>query len=285
MAEPGSTWSEADLQLTVASYFRMLRKELRGEPFVKSAENSLVSDEIGRSRGSVEFKYANISAVLRDLRMLYIRGYRPRSNYQGALYQEVVRALEGDDALSELMEQQILRPEPLPPADLAWSLHEGSVPEIEIDESVWTHPRSARQIDFVQLEAANRELGLAGEMAVVEWEKNRLEHAGRPDLSAAVEHVAVTRGDGLGFDVLSFDHEGNERLIEVKTTRRDSEWPFYVTRNEVETSKAESDRFRLYRLHDFQRDVSSSFYVLTGALDDTCFLNATQYSAMPRAKA
>ena len=273
MADPGSTWSGAEVQIAVTSYFRMLKKELLGEPFVKAEENRLVSGAIGRSKASVEFKFSNISAVLRDLRLLYIRGYKPLSNYQGALHTEVVSAIERDDSLSDLMAQQVLEPEPVTPVDLAWSLEEGGVPAIEIDENVWTQPRSARQLDFVQLEAANRELGLAGEMAVVGWEKSRLEQEGRPDLSAAVEHVAVTRGDGLGFDVLSFDHEGNERLIEVKTTRRDIQWPFYVSRNEVEVSKAESERFRLYRLHDFERE-RSRFYVLPGALDMSCSLDA-----------
>jgi len=217
--------------------------------------------------------------------MLYIRGYKPLSNYQrDLLHREVAGAIERDSSLSELMTQQVLKPEPVP-SDFAWSLEEGNVPAIEIDETVWTHPRSARQLDFVQLEATNRELGLAGEMAVVDWEKSRLAQEGRPDLSAAVEHVSVTRGDGLGFDVLSFDHEGNERLIEVKTTRRDAQWPFYVSRNEVDVSKTEADRFRLFRLHDFQRDQKSCFYVLPGALDTSCHLDASQFSAMPRVKA
>jgi hypothetical protein len=42
---------------------------------------------------------------------------------------------------------------------------------------------------------------------------------GRDDLAQKVEWVAVTIGEGLGFDVLSFDaDDGSERLIEVKTT-------------------------------------------------------------------
>ena len=115
MVDPGSTWSGPEVDAAVASYFRMLKNELLGEPFVKAAENRLVSEAIGRSKASVEFKYSNISAVLRDLRMLYIRGYKPLSNYQGALYTEVVSAIERDDSLSDLMAQQVLKPEPMSP--------------------------------------------------------------------------------------------------------------------------------------------------------------------------
>ena len=41
------------------------------------------------------------------------------------------------------------------------------------------------------------------------------------------------RGDGAGFDVLSFDLGGKERLIEVKTTNGAARTPFFMTRNEM----------------------------------------------------
>ena len=44
----------------------------------------------------------------------------------------------------------------------------------------------------------------------------RLAHVYR--LAARVDRVSETRGDGLGYDVLSFETSGRERLIEVKTT-------------------------------------------------------------------
>src|SRR5215213_9787024 len=64
----------------------MLESELRGEPYSKAEHRrQLVQLLNGRSEQSVEFKHANISAVLIDLGFPYISGYKPRFNYQGML--------------------------------------------------------------------------------------------------------------------------------------------------------------------------------------------------------
>ena len=71
--------------------------------------------------------------------------------------------------------------------------------------------------------------------------------------------MAVTCGDGVGFDVLSFDEgDESERLIEVKTTGLGKHFPFYVTANEVRCSEDCPERFRLYRVFDFARDPGST---------------------------
>ncbi|BAS06695.1 hypothetical protein AHiyo4_01170 [Arthrobacter sp. Hiyo4] len=44
--------------------------------------------------------------------------------------------------------------------------------------------------------------------------------------------MSKTRGDGLGYDILSFEESGKERLLEVKTTKSRAETPFFVSRNE-----------------------------------------------------
>jgi hypothetical protein len=48
--------------------------------------------------------------------------------------------------------------------------------------------------------------------------------------------MAAEDGDGAGYDILSFDPSGKERLIEVKTTNGAAKTPFFLTRNEHETS-------------------------------------------------
>ena len=98
--------------------------------------------------------------------------------------------------------------------------------------------RRGRRIDFARRDAFNRQLGQLGEQFAVEIEKHRLRSAERDDLAAKVEWVAQTCGDGVGFDVLSFDaRDDSEQFIEVKTTGLGKHFPFYVTANEVRCSE------------------------------------------------
>ena len=61
--------------------------------------------------------------------------------------------------------------------------------------------------------------GELGEQFAVEIERQRLIAVERTGLAAKVEWVARTCGDGVGFDILSFDARGDsEQFIEVKTT-------------------------------------------------------------------
>ena len=124
----------------------------------------------------------------------------------------------------------------------------------------------------------NRLLGQLGEKFAVEVEKRRLLFHERDDLAAKVEWVAMTCGDGIGFDVLSFDEsDDSERWIEVKTTGLGKHFPFYVTSNEVRCSEDCPERFRLYRVFDFSR--IPRVYVIGGALSRECRLEPVEYRA------
>jgi hypothetical protein len=109
--------------------------------------------------------------------------------------------------------------------------------------------RKGRKIEFAQRDALNRLLGKLGEEFVVHLERHRLLLAGRADLSRKVLWVAVEIGDGLGFDVLSFDDQDeSEKLIEDKTAGRGKFFPFYVTGNEARCSEDMADQFHLFRV-------------------------------------
>ncbi len=140
--------------------------------------------------------------------------------------------------------------------------------------------RIPMRLDFVKLEADRRDLGRAGEEAVVRFERDRLIAQGHQRLARRVEQVSLTRGDGLGYDVLSFDDQGDELFIEVKTTRRPREFPFLITRNEVALSAEVSDRFRLYRVYDFNKP-RTGLYTLAGSLESSCLLTPTTWLARP----
>ena len=88
--------------------------------------------------------------------------------------------------------------------------------------------------------------------------------------------VAVEIGDGLGFDVLSYnDHDESEKLIEVKTTGLGKFFPFYVTGNEVCCSEDMAAQFHLFRVFDFGRE--ARVYILTGSLKANCKLDPIQF--------
>jgi hypothetical protein len=85
-------------------------------------------------------------------------------------------------------------------------------------------------------------------------------------------------GDGLGYDVLSFEEkDDSERLVEVKTTVWGKFFSFYVTQTELRCSEAMASQFRLFRLFDFAR--SPRLFILRGSLREACSLEPTLFRA------
>jgi hypothetical protein len=133
--------------------------------------------------------------------------------------------------------------------------------------------------DYMDSEARNRSLGLAGEQFIAEFEARRLHAGGHVGLSNRVEHVSKTQGDGLGFDVLSFEPSGEERLIEVKTTAFVPLTPFYISRNELKFSEERAAQFVLARVHEFR--TAAKVFELKGSMRKTLRLEPVTYRARP----
>lgn len=76
----------------------MLSLECAGKPYNKTQYRIALIEALGgaRSPRSVEWKHRNISAVMLELGLPYIRGYKPLPNVQNALRTEVRRRLEAD---------------------------------------------------------------------------------------------------------------------------------------------------------------------------------------------
>lgn len=106
----------------------------------------------------------------------------------------------------------------------------------------------ARIIDWDEVNKVRRMTGLKGEEIVLHLEKDYLVSVGRKDLSLKVNHVSKERGDGLGYDILSFTANGNEKYIEVKTSTSISETPFYLSSNELKFLKDHFERAYIYRV-------------------------------------
>jgi hypothetical protein len=187
-------------------------------------------ERIGRTHRSVEFKHQNISAVLDELGMPWIPGYKPKRNYQNAIFGAIDRYLTRHPAVLEpglpsaptvpALPVEIFVPPPAP----------GSIDE-RIPEPL---RRLIRKFDPAARDQRNRSLGRAAEEFVVDLERRQLSGSDRSDLARKVRWVAAEDGNGAGYDVLSFDLGGRERLLEVKTTNGSARTPFYLTRNERE---------------------------------------------------
>jgi hypothetical protein len=276
-------WSRLEVEAAVADYLDMLALELRCEPFNKAEHNRNLARVLnGRTRGSIERKHQNISAVLIELGYPYIDGYKPLSNYQELLKDVVEKRLLGAPALDKEIAALIVSP-PRPPGpfdDILSIRVPVPVPDRETRTSVCESPttpvRRAKR-NYLEIEARNGALGLAGEQLVVEYEQERLSRAGQDRLADKIIHISAIQSDSSGFDVLSYESDGCERLIEVKTTRFGALTPFFASRNEVEVSDRRNENYQLYRIFKFSDQ--PKLFILPGSLKKTCQLDPISFSA------
>ncbi len=274
----GTDWSDDELDAIVADYFAMLALDAADEPFVKAHRARALEDVTGRSHKSVEFKHMNISAVVTELGLPTVRGYRALSNYQAAIFPAIDRYLTAHDQAWSIGDARLLPAPDRPMGRSDRGTDTGHVapgfaaPQQTVFDGgggvsvplFFEQPPSAdaakarpaalqrlvRKFDPAARDAANRRLGLSGERHVFHAERARLIAADRSDLARKVEWTSQERGDGTGYDIRSFEENGRERFIEVKTTRGGSRTDFFLSRNERAFSEEEPDRYRLYRLYD-----------------------------------
>src|ERR1035438_2719328 len=97
----GTNWQDDELDAIVADYFAMLSSDLSGRPYVKSRHSAALMAQIGRTHRSVEFKHQNISAVLDELGMPWIPGYKPKLNFQNAIFDAIDRFLTSNPGIFE----------------------------------------------------------------------------------------------------------------------------------------------------------------------------------------
>jgi Domain of unknown function (DUF3883) len=154
----------------------------------------------------------------------------------------------------------------------------GTVPRPGVSTSTY-----ARRIvrDYAEQDACNRQLGLAEE-AVLESERNALIAGGRADLAELILHVAKVEGDGAGYDVKSYTLVGEEKFIEVKTTRGDRATAFYLSSNEARFVADHMDHYYLYRVFEFDQTTSSGkVFVHRGDLQMGFALLPIQFKFLP----
>lgn len=161
------------------------------------------------------------------------------------------------------------------------------IPVPSIAHKSRTNSTYTQKISNYSQRAQNKKaIGDIGEKIVLAFEKNRLSKLGRIDLANKIEHVATTKGDGLGYDILSYDIIDNtvvEKYIEVKATTGNSTKPFDISANEVAISELYSEQYYIYRIFNIHNLMqSASFYVMKGSVRSNFSLEPTSYKAYPK---
>lgn len=276
----GRAWTRREVEAVVGIYLHMLRMQLMGQTPNKAEHNRQLQAMLpARSKASIEYKHCNISAVLVELGVPPLVGYKPLFNYQQLLMVVVSESIGKDSRLDEAALRQVETPAEAPLLD-SFERFVVAPPEgqrLSTYDRAEVHDRKLVMRDYLQREARNRSLGSAGEELVMRYEAQRLHDAGSRTLADRIEHVSKTKGDGAGFDILSFETDGRERFIEVKTTAYIAETPFYVSGNELSFSTEEAAKYHLYRLFDFRK--RPRMFMLDGALDANCRLDPVSYRA------
>lgn len=134
-----------------------------------------------------------------------------------------------------------------------------------------------KNINFEGEIKKNTELGKKGEDIVVEYEKTMLIMRGREDLAKKVTVTREIAGNAERFDVLSYDENGNEKYIEVKTTKGGLNSIFHISESEVKFSYDYGEKYYLYRVYNFNiKTMSADLNIIKGPIEREK-LEATNY--------
>lgn len=134
-----------------------------------------------------------------------------------------------------------------------------------------------KKINYLDRAVTQIKTGFVGELMIINYEIEYLISNNRRVLAEKVRHVAK-ENDRLGYDILSFDLDGNEKYIEVKTTKNDREEPFYITPNELECSQKNIGNYYIYRVYNCRGKLDEvEFYIIEGNLKEILKLTPISY--------
>lgn len=128
----------------------------------------------------------------------------------------------------------------------------------------------ASHVDYIEEAKKQKDIGDAGEEFVYQYERVQVKKY-KLSKKKQVRKVAKLDGDGLGYDILSYDKNGHEIYIEVKTTSGAEDASIFITANELKMSEEHPEQYYLYRVYDFDKStMSGKLSIRKGSLKDLC---------------
>jgi hypothetical protein len=128
--------------------------------------------------------------------------------------------------------------------------------------------RGRQNVDYSSRNERNQKIGEAAELFVLQYEKVKLRNSNK---WKKIVHTSIEYGDGIGYDIESFDQNGQKIFIEVKATTGSFKTPFYITRNEMYCSIQNPKKYRLYRVYNFNATAQTgSVKIFKGSLEPIC---------------
>lgn len=261
-----------EVEVIVQDYFKMLQLEIEEQKFNKSAHRRSLIPLLNRGRDKgIEFKHQNISAVLANMGLPFIKGYKPLGHYQQLLEDEVAIFLRNNHIN---LEQKFERFANTPAISFSTEKinfesiidDEPIISKLEEDEPTYKPIKT----NYLEKEQNNRKLGEEGEKLVIAYERWRLINAGKDGLAEKIEWVSKDLGDGTGYDILSKNINGTDRFVEVKTTKLIKETPIYLTKKEMSFASIKAKNFYLYRVFNF--NTNPQLFIKNGQYKDFCKL-------------
>lgn len=274
--EEGRDWTEYEYRLIVATYMEQLQRQMRNEaPDLREAYEFLTVRMPNRSQGAIRMALQNLSGFVLEEGYDAVEGLSPLSNYNHTFVPRLA-----NQWLSENAAQQQAAEE-----SLGLPTERGSTPPdiLQIEQNPPTQTegsQNGRRAGSVGASLGHRSqeensvLGRRGEELVIEFERARLIEARRPDLANRIVHVAASN-DAAGYDILSFEVDGSQRYVEVKTTNGGIRTAFFLSENERLFSNQNSQCYFLYRVYSFSS--SPRLYKIRGSVDANFNLVPTEY--------
>lgn len=143
-----------------------------------------------------------------------------------------------------------------------------------------TNPKVSK-IDYLKKTAKDIKNGLLGEQLVISYEMAKLTNLGLYEYINKIKWVSM-ESDTYGYDIESFDTDETGKIIpikiEVKSTGSKVDTEFFVSKNEVETSKKYKNCYCVYRLYDVNSQ-APKFYKAYGRIEDNFILDPITFKA------